>query len=385
VARLHDFDARLFELATSATVTPFTAQEQDVLRANILADLRNIYADFDVTFTETRPSSGDYESLVWGLPTPQAGLLGLADRIDLRNQSRNDVARIYTANFAGIVNEFDGANQRDVQLAQLSRALAGTAAHELAHNFGIEHCDCYACHGIGPANYANTGGLQNTQIIATGGTGLNEIGRESARSFSFWERVKLAYAEGLLADAPPVLAEQAISYDALGMARDVSLTPLSVADASSAFVIGAITHANEIDYFSFTLIAGQTLTARVHSETIIGTVYDSVDSFLSLIGPGGETLFADNDIEYNRNVFNSGLGSDLYSRDTFFVNIPVTQNGVYTLAVSGVGGDTGGYELLVATRQAVIIPESSTGWLGLGGFLLGTATFWRRLWRHLSP
>lgn len=382
-----DFDTRLGELAATATVTPYTTDEQTLIRANILSDLQDIYSGFDVSFTEVRPLSGDYERLVWGLSTTQKGLLGLADSLDLRNLSRNDVSRVYTANFAGFVSEFDGVDQRDAQLGQLSRTLAGTAAHELAHNLGIEHCDCYACAGISPANYADTNGWQNNQISATGGTGLREEGREALRSFSFWERVKLSYAEGLLADPPPVLAEQTLVHDSLATAQNVSLTDLTATDAASAFITGAISAANESDYFSFTLLAGQSLTARVHSQTL-GRSSDRVDSFMSLLAPSGEVLFEDDNIEYNGNVLNSGLESDRYSLDTFFVNIPVAQDGTYTLAVRGVGGDTGAYEFVVAVYNqplsAVVVPETSTFALGAAGFLLGSGLFWRRrAWRHL--
>jgi hypothetical protein len=377
-----DFDARMSELAAVATVTPYTLEEQAQIRAIILSGLQNIYSGFDVSFTETRPVSGDYERLVWGLPTSEANLLGLADRIDFRNQHGNDVSRIYTANFARYVNEFDGTDQRKEQLTQLSHALLGTAAHELAHNFGIEHCDCYACQGVSPDNYGNTGGLQNSHIIATGGTGLNEAGRETMRTFSSWERVKLAYGKGLLAGTPPVLAEQALVHDSLGTAQTISLTDIPIADASSALITGEISEVNEMDYFSFSLLAGQTFTARVHSETM-AHIGNPVNSFMSFFAPSGATLFADDDIEYNRNVFNSGLATDLYSRDTFFVNIPITETGIYSLAVSGVGGDTGGYELLLATTP-VVVPEASAGWLSCSGLVLGATVFWRRrAWRHL--
>ncbi|MBC8136204.1 MAG: hypothetical protein H8F28_09985 [Fibrella sp.] len=386
-----DFDTRLSELAATATVSTYTVGEQTQIRTGILSDLQTIYDGFDVSFTETRPVTGDYERLVWGLSTNTTGLLGLADRIDLRNLHRNDTSRIYTANFIGIVNEFDGMDQRDTQLDQLSRALAGTAAHELAHNLGIEHCDCYAHSGIGPDNYANTNGLQNSQISATGGTALNEVGRETLRSFSPWERVKLAYAGGLVAEAPPVLAEQAHVHDSLDTTQNLSLTNLSVVKAASAMITGAITAVDEVDYYSFALLAGQTLTARVHSDTP-GHISNPVNSFLSLLAPSGAVVFADDDIEYNRHVFNSGLRSDLYSLDTFFVNVPVMETGIYTLVVSGVGGDTGDYELLIATNPAsqgaVVVPETSTGWLGCGGFVLGASVFWRRkrgdICRHVS-
>ncbi|MBC8141948.1 MAG: hypothetical protein H7Y38_10960 [Armatimonadetes bacterium] len=370
-----NFDTRLGELAASAGVTPYSAPEQLQLRANIFADLNTIYGDYDVTFTETRPVSGDYERLVWG-QTGSDGTLGLADRIDFRNLNRNDVSRIYTANFAFFVDEFDGLDNRTAQIAQLSRGFAGTAAHELGHNIGLEHCDCYGCREITPANYANTQGLQNRFIIATGSTGLEEDGREALRSFGEWERVKLAYADGVSRETPPVLSEQALPHDSLATAQALTLTNLSTTDAASALVVGGLGLSGEQDFFSFTALAGETITARVLSD-VLDDRLTPFDTLMSLFSPTDALLFEDDDTQFRNNTFNV-IGT--YSTDTFFVNIPVTQTGTYTLAVSAFTGSARGqYELLVARHgaQAVVVPESGAAFLLTLGILGG--------WLHLSP
>lgn len=369
------FDARLGELAASAGVTPYSANEQAQLRANIFSDLNTIFGDYDVLFTETRPASGDYERLLWG-QTDGAGTLGLADRIDVRNVNKNDVSRIYTANFAFFVDEFNGFDNRAAQIAQLSRGFAGTAAHELGHNVGLEHCDCYGCREITPANYANTAGLQNRFIIATGGTGLNENGREALRTFSEWERVKLAYADGVSRFVPPVLAEQAIAHGSLATAQVLPLTNLTTTDAASALVTGAVALPGEADFFSFAALAGETITARVLSSVLRDRL-TPFDTLMRLFSPSGTLLISDDDIEFAGNAFNSGTR---YSTDTFFVNIPVAQTGTYTLAVSAfTGAATGQYELLVARQGVlpVIVPEAPAPVLLMMG-IFGA-------WLHLSP
>lgn len=136
------FDTRLGELATRATIDPFDAVEQSVIRSTIQTQLTGIYSGFDIFFTETQPS-GNYECLWFGDTYSDRSVLGMAEEIDWRNQNRNNVARIFTANFDFIVDEFEGSNNREEQIRQLSTALAGSAAHELGHNLGLQHPDAY--------------------------------------------------------------------------------------------------------------------------------------------------------------------------------------------------------------------------------------------------
>ena len=47
-------------------------------------------------------------------------------------------------------------------------------------------------------NYANTGGIQNTHIMATGQTGISEAERETPRTLSQWENLMLEVGGGAI-------------------------------------------------------------------------------------------------------------------------------------------------------------------------------------------
>lgn len=168
-----NFSSRLDELAVSAGIDPFSSAEQTSIRSSIQSRMAAVYWNFTISFTETAPD-GEYETVRFGSTTNNSNLLGQAEQIDFLNLNKHNVADIFTANFAFILDEFSGSVNRDQQLDQLTAALAGTAAHELAHHLGLQHFDAYGDDRIGPENYGNTQGYQNEHIMATGSTGLTE-------------------------------------------------------------------------------------------------------------------------------------------------------------------------------------------------------------------
>jgi hypothetical protein len=361
-----EFSLRLDELAAAAGVTPYDVGEQATIRANILSDLQSMYASFDMRFTETAPVTGDYERLFFGSETGSTGLLGLAQEIDLRNLNKNNMADIYTRNFAFHVDEFSGLTNRAAQIAQLSRGLSNVAGHELGHNHGLEHCDCYARPGITPSTYANTGGLQNENVLATNMTGLDEIQREQPRMFSTLENVKLEYAEGLRSSTPDLITEQGIAHGTIATAQALTLTSLPISGVDAFFVTGgSIAAPGEFDFYSFTANAGGSFTVHAVSESLFYYPH-LVDTALTLFAPDGTMLFEQNDIWFSDSAYNSGM---MYGTDSLLINIPLLTTGTYTLRVRGSNNDTGQYNLVGYVASAAAAPEpTSLAFCALGLF-----------------
>ena len=197
-----NFQTRLNEAAAVAGVSNFTVLEREQIEDGIRINLETMFGGFDITFQEANPG-GTYETIDFN-QTASPGAYGQANGIDFRNQRSGETARVFSGNFGTFI---ESGESRSQQIQELTMALSGTADHELGHNFGLEHGDSYSDitytqQGIG----VNTGGVQNSHIMATGSTGLTEPGRETLRDWSGLSTAKLEYAEGLTGtDLPPIM------------------------------------------------------------------------------------------------------------------------------------------------------------------------------------
>ncbi len=209
----------------------------------------------------------------------------------------------------------------------------------------------------------------NTHIMATGSTGLGEIGRETQRTFSVNSEVKLAFGDGLLASTPSSTAESGDAGGTAGSAQAVSLTSLSNVDRDAANITGSISSSGDFDYFSINLMAGTTLTADINNE-VLGV--SAADTILSVFDTDGISLLGSNDdTHYSTSTFGAGT---LRSWDSILFNIPILTSGTYYVKVRGYGSDAGNYELLL--HSDTVVPEPAS-WLIFMG-LVGTATVMRR-------
>ncbi len=242
--------------AMNATVfadANFTNAEVTAIQNSILAQIPTIYKGFTVNFVTTAPAMGNYERLTFGQTTATT-LYGLADKLDYRNQSANDTARVFSANFS----DFIDSNDRPTVLSHIATSLSGTGAHELGHDLGLQHYDNYGDPRITPASYKDTGGVQNTHIMATGGinddgspnlSGITTAQREQPRTFSQLETGKLEFGTGLRASIPMSITEQAAAHATTATAQALTFTNLPLSGLNAANIIGGIGTVGETDFY----------------------------------------------------------------------------------------------------------------------------------------
>ena len=375
-----DWIDELNDLTTALGISNFNASERSTLESNIIADLNTIYGDYLVNFS-TSTTGGSEERIYFGV---QSGALGFAP-LDIGNLFNNDLgpANVAPASFGFIV---ETGESRAQQIAELSAAIAGTAAHELGHSLGLHHHMAYSDPGITPATYANTGGLQNQYVMATGSTGLGEPGREVVRSFSPFSKVMLDITggsatffggqdNGALVSAP-VFADSSErgANDAGGTSGTAQATTFSKGESSGMDIIyvqADLENASDVDMFSFTVNGPGTFSAHVFSDSLLFGAAGEFDPVLELIDIDGSTVLKlTDDTDYSGNAFDSG---GFGSVDSFINNIELDESGTYFLRVSAFTGGEAGSEYFLVGAFASAIPEPNTamfcGLLALGTLL----------------
>jgi hypothetical protein len=366
-------------LTSGTSIDAFSAGERASIEASILSRLSDAYSNYNATFQTT--AGGATDTLNFGAVSGSPGALGVAP-LDFGNLG-GDTVSIFSHNFGFIVDEFVGSTNRATQIDQLSAALAGTAAHELGHSLGQLHHHAYSADGITEANYSNTTGLQNQHIMATGSTGLGEIGRETDRTFAPFSDLVLESAGGFdtglfgssnaLVDSP--LLQTTTDFDSdvgstTGTATALALTSMPISGMDAANTLGRLTNDADVDVFSFDVTAPGLLSAQIYSTLRWA---DAFDPRIRLFDVDGSTVLADNnDLAYSGNTFGAGGFGTV---DSSLINVGLTAPGTYFLEVSSVGnttGASGGLYSLLFGADTTAVPEPSTHLamlLGLVGFI----------------
>ena len=362
-----DWIDELNQATSRAGADQFSAAERATIEGNILNSLNNIYAGYNLNFVTNEPN-GTHEVIYFGHDNDHPGVNSLGSaQSDIGNLDTNtytlaflnnpdgdppNVPKVTTGNFNfALEPNFD---TRAEMIQELSTSLAGTAAHELSHSFGLQHHFTYSAIGITPENLNDTGGLQNQHVIATGGTGLSEREREEGdRSFAPFSRVILDIAGGVTSEIGDFgrentpIVDNPVFSDAseLGSANDAGDTfetaqPLSFqrGDSSGAdisFVEADLDGgASDIDVFRFTTNVETTFSTHVLSEEL--RFSREFDPALALFDSSGTVIASSDDISYGGDSIDvdtiAGLSDSSTSDDSFLFNI-VLGPGTYFLEV----------------------------------------------------
>lgn len=343
--------------------TPITNAEYDALRANVMGKMQTHWSGFLANFSETNPG-GVFETLNLGATTGQSGLFGQAERLDWRNRFKDDVANLYLANFGIILSST--LYTRSENLERLANGIAGTASHELGHNCGLQHFDCYGQDSIQSPTYIVTG-QQNDAMMATGSTGLSLARRGLPRSFNPFEKLKLEFADTFAPSLGTTVAEQAGAHGNIATAQLLVGTYMPISNRGAINVDGRVGVAGELDYYRFEAAAGSLITGNIFSDLF---ETDDFNSTIALFNNAGVQLASNDNITFSGNSFLQGVGG--YSNDSLILNYQASYTGTYYFRVTTTGTTTGDYEFLVGGLTAV--PEPGT-FIALGA---GVAVLLRR-------
>lgn len=389
----------------------FNTAQREQIQTNILGELRRIYTGTTVNFVTERPA-GLHDVIYFGQDNDNAGVgttFGSAQgdfanintltysAFNLSNPSGNpgSVPKVAPANFNSFLEpRFDSLDQA---ITEISNSLAGTAAHELGHSFGLFHHFAYSAQGITPDNFNNTGGLQNQHIIATGPTGLNEAERENGtRTFSPFSQVILDVAgglsslEGAFSRENSTIVENPISSDdselqngdagnTLATAQTLTFDTGTLSGAEISFIEADLDgSSNDVDLFRFDIPVEANFSAHVFSERLLFA--REFDPTLTLLDSNGETIAFSDDVDYNNDSISVDGSEPLDSGDTSFEDDAFLFNillaaGTYYIEIAPTDveiSDTpnAGDQYALVTSLVLIPEPTTTAVLALGSLAL---------------
>lgn len=353
-----DFNGIDFRLQTAwnsynaSAAEDLTAAELTAIKSGIVSKLQTAFAGYNLNFTTTNPG-GTFSRLVYNL-NAGAGNYGLADAIDWRNQVKNDLARVYTSNFGDFLV---GSHTRAQNLDYLTNSLARISAHEAGHNLGLQHFDPFGY----STNTVNGGYDIGTQqvpfIMSTFSGGLTDAVTRTMGSFNELEKIKLEFADGVAPTPGPTVAEAAGNNNTAANAQVVEGALLPLTQRYAVNIEGSIT-SSDVDFFKFTVNAGDRITANIFSDV---NEADPVDTVITLYDDSNKILATNDDIAFSGTQL---MANGTYSLDSLILNYEVSTTADYYVSVRGFNsGSTGDYSLLLTGA----VPEPATlTILGLG-------------------
>jgi len=360
----------------------YTETERDAIQANLEAD----YQGFDITFTQTLPTEGEFSTLNFECQTANnicvnfsSGILfGRAQSIDIGNQVRDDSAFVDVGLWevfaqldpsGGLLEAYSGIEIENGDVAAaLSKAIinqaSNTGAHELGHNLGLRHHDSFGSPGTGipttgvPSNdafFPVFDGLQNgdeaiLHTMASGasvGSGLTD---STARDRFFSERsvIKLAAAE-----RGRLISEASVAGKKVTLRKVVAPNTLLEGDNAEgkldireALIRGAISTPNEVDEYRFKAKAGEFISAEFNGFDVpVGSPVIGAVELYFIDANGEQQLVAQNYQNFE-------------GFDAFLIDAPLAQSGEYVLKVSSPNFVSFGYN---PDGSPILFPLEETG------------------------
>jgi lysophospholipase L1-like esterase len=353
----NDFAARMNALASSLGIAAFTSNELTQIRAHVMQQLSGAFNGTNVVFTDDiqTPLGGRYHRLHYGLttePSTERNVVVGHFAHDWRNLARDGIGFIATDELGQVLPGIAGLN-RTAQLQYVRNALSFYSIQGIGLAFGLSHTDAFARSGITPANYANTGGVQNVDYMSGNpALGFNPTVFQANTTFSFspLARAKLRMAVGLYDDRLAAEVETAAAHGTVGTAQALTLDTVPGGLVRAKVVSRAqIATAGELDFYQFTVQSGQLITVETLRSDREGMTPTNLDTVLELIGPNGTTVLATSDDTFLGNNSIGQAGTTFQTTNSLVLNFPAPSAGTYFVKVRGRDSTVGEYDLLVAT------------------------------------
>ncbi len=323
--------------------------------------LEDVYSEFTVQFTQTRPIFGLFSTIF--INQPPTG--GLAQEIDFRNLNLGLNATVDVNNLLGGFGDPPATSSNFVELT------AKIVAHELGHLMGLRHRDAFGPIGSGigfqPGRAAYTppypgpvaANETNRHIMGSpAATGESLQDAISGQYFGARSAVKLAF----FSFQGQVLGEQFGTHDTPLTSQPITLSNLVVPntemtgslvglefDVEATVVTGAVQGAGEVDVYSFDATAGQVLNMELMSSVLASSPLprftQAFDTMISVVDASGTAIPYYAGTAINDNEFES--------TDSILIDLIIPADGTYYIQVeSSTGLEVGQYELFVYNFEA---------------------------------
>ena len=305
----------------------FAGQRQQMINS-IVADVRAVYAGFDVQIVTTRPAGSGYQEIVIGQsPTSDFGVFGLSEDIDFQDQRSNDQSLIFADRFK-LFADYAGATQ-----AEVAQALANAIAHEADHLMGAVH--------VGGSSLMNYGTLideMTQEHLATGDLSTFYPGAEDPWGGYQDDNRLLAWFAGL----GDVGGTVTTAYDLGLVGTGSNVTQEGVVGDNNTLVFNE----NDVDMYSFKLATSARVTFGLSAMTAGNSDLDGLLRVFRSNGYGYIEQVASND--------NADAATPVNLDTQLGPNLGGTYSAMLSDSIGKSADDVDGYSLTLAKGDVLV-------------------------------